>query len=93
MRKIRQRIQFGKDVRKMERRGRSAEKLWDVIRILQREEQLPAQYHDHKLRNDGVFRNVRECHIEPDWLLVYALEQEELILLLVRTGTHADLFE
>ena len=53
---------------------------------------LPEIYRDHALTNSRNYKDVRECHIEPDWLLVYRVIKQELILELIRTGTHSDLF-
>lgn len=53
---------------------------------------LPEKYRDHKLTNSKDYENVRECHIEPDWLLIYEIIGDELILNLLRTGSHSDLF-
>ncbi len=64
--------------------------LRDVVNALANEEKLAAKYHDHDL--SGVFSGFRECHIQPDWLLVYRIEKNELELFLFRTGTHSDLF-
>ena len=52
----------------------------------------PEKYGDHALMDSGNYKDLRECHIEPDWLLVYKIEQKVLILKLIRTGTHSDLF-
>jgi mRNA interferase YafQ len=53
---------------------------------------LPPKYRDHSLVISKEYKNVRECHIEPDWLLVYRIENDELTLYLIRTGSHSDLF-
>lgn len=71
------------------KRGKEMDKLKDVILGLANAEKLPQRYQDHPLK--GTLKDCRECHIEPDWLLVYRIEGSELCL--VRTGTHADLFE
>lgn len=62
------------------------------ISILQKQEALPAKYRDHQLTNSKEYKDVRECHIEPDWLLIYRVKDEVLILELSRTGSHSDLF-
>ena len=62
----------------------------DIIRILSRGEPLPEKKRDHALTGDWVGH--RECHILPDWLLVYRIENDVLVLTLARTGTHSDLF-
>lgn len=64
--------------------------LQDVLTILCNEQPLPPRYKDHNL--DGCYKGYRECHITPDWLLVYKTDQNILTLTLTRTGTHSDLF-
>ena len=81
--------QFAKDVKRIEKRGRSLEKLKGVIKKLVSEERLGAKHRDHKLL--GNYKGRRECHIEPDWLLIYKIIDSEIIL--ERTGSHSDLFE
>lgn len=79
---------FQKDLRLMLRRGRSADNFKTVARKLVKREALEPRYRDHRLA--GFYRDRRECHIEPDWLLVYKLTEHEIIF--ERTGTHSDLF-
>ena len=62
----------------------------EVMKILAKGEKLPKKYKDHELKGD--YQGHRECHIQPDWLLIYKIENEVLILTLTRTGTHSDLF-
>jgi len=81
--------QFGRDLRLMQRRGKDTEKLKQLLVALINEEPLAERHRDHPLR--GNFRNRRECHVEPDWLLIYKLNGDDIIF--ERTGTHADLFE
>ena len=81
---------FRKDVKLAQKRGINLNLLRDVVNALANEEKLAAKYHDHDL--SGVFSGFRECHIQPDWLLVYRVEKNELELFLFRTGTHSDLF-
>ena len=91
---VRWRNQFKKDYRLMMKQGQDLGKLDYVIEELAVPNPLPAQYRDHYLKGDYI--GYKECHIEPDWLLIYdyeALDDGELQLLLVRTGSHADLFE
>ncbi len=80
--------QFKKEVEKIKRRGKNMEKFKDVARKLLNEDSLPLKNRNHKLRGD--FKNYWECHIEPDWLLIYKKTAAEIIF--VRMGTHADLF-
>lgn len=82
--------QFKKDYKLAMKRHLNMDLLDDAIRILAAGEELPAKNKDHALTGDWVGH--RECHIQPDWLLVYRLEDDVLILTLSRTGTHSDLF-
>jgi len=84
--------QFKKDYKLALKRGLDAAKLETVVTMLCEGKELPKQYKDHQLNNSKHYKNVREYHIEPDWLLVYKAEEEVLILKLIRTGTHSDLF-
>lgn len=84
--------QFKKDYKLAIKRGCDPSLLEQVISLLANEQPLPEKYRDHALTTSRNYKNVRECHIEPDWLLIYRTEKERLILQLVRTGTHSDLF-
>lgn len=84
--------QFRKDLAKVKKRGLSEKKLEKLVLMLASGKRLPAKYRDHALKNTQGFKNVRECHIEPDWLLVYRIENDTLTLYLIRTGSHSDLF-
>ena len=90
MMKIKYHNSFKKDYKRIKKRGRNIEKLKHVIELLASGQKLDQKYRDHELT--GNYKNLRECHIEPDWLLIYQIENEELILILSRTGTHSDLF-
>lgn len=81
---------FDKDVALAQKRGKNLDKLFDVIEILASGGVLEPKYKDHTLK--GQYEGCRECHIEPDWLLVYEIFEDCLILVLNRTGTHSDLF-
>ncbi len=81
---------FRKDYKLAQKRGYDVSLLQEVVAMLANGEALPEKYHDHSLI--GNYRNCRECHIKPDWLLVYQIDNEQLILFLMRTGTHSDLF-
>lgn len=83
--------QFRKDYKLAMKRGRKIGLLEDVITVLAMGEPLPEKYKDHALSGNWVGH--RECHILPDWLLVYRIENDVLVLTLTRTGTHSDLFE
>jgi mRNA interferase YafQ len=87
---VRLTTKFKKDAEKMNRQGKDLDKMYDVIEKLSEREPLPSKYRDHTLT--GNYADCRECHIEPDWLLIYKIEEEELILVLTRTGSHSDLF-
>jgi mRNA interferase YafQ len=89
MRSIRRDTQFKRDVKRLKKRHKDFKKLKTIIRLLVAGEKLPSETRDHRLK--GTLKDNRECHIEPDWLLIYRIEGSELGL--VRTGSHADLFE
>lgn len=82
--------QFKKDYKLAKKRGLKLELLKDVIAKLAMGEALPEKNRDHALTGNWVGH--RECHIQPDWLLVYRIEDDVLVLTLARTGTHSDLF-
>lgn len=82
--------QFRRDYKRVKKRGYDMKLLQDVIELLQNEQQLDERYRDHGLV--GTYAGFRECHILPDWLLIYAADKEKLILTASRTGTHSDLF-
>jgi len=81
---------FQKDVKRIQKRGYDTSLLTEIIKKLAAGEQLPEKNKDHAL--SGNFVGCRECHITPDWLLIYEIVDKELILYLTRTGTHSDLF-
>jgi len=81
---------FKRDYKKAIKRNLPIEKLQEVISKLANGEELPPRNHDHALSNNWA--NHRECHIESDWLLIYQVKENALILELTRTGTHSDLF-
>ena len=81
---------FRKDVKRMRKRGIDLSELEVVITALCNEVPLDDSYHDHALT--GNLNGFRECHIAPDWLLIYAIDHKELILTASRTGSHSDLF-
>lgn len=81
--------QFERDLRLAQRRGKDIEKLKVVVTALINEQPLAERYYDHPLK--GNYRDRRECHLEPDWLLIYKLQGDEVIF--ERTGRHSDLFE
>lgn len=81
---------FQKDLKRIQRRGYDLSLLTAVIKKLAAGEPLPEKNKDHIL--SGKFTGCRECHIAPDWLLIYEIADDTLILYLTRTGTHSDLF-
>lgn len=89
MKTIRRTSRFRKDVKLMQRRGKQFDEFKDIIRMLAAGDTLPSKYRDHPLV--GQYSGTRECHIQPDWLLIYESTDDELVL--IRTGSHADLFE
>ena len=80
---------FNKDLKKILKRGYAMQELHNVINLLQAGINLPSKYHDHAL--GGNWTGHRECHVKPDWLLIYKVENEVLVLTLVRTGSHSDI--
>lgn len=81
---------FEKDLKRAKKRGLDLSKLASVLDALCAEEPLPLDIRDHALT--GRYQGFRECHIAPDWLLVYAIDEQRLILTAARTGSHSDLF-
>ena len=81
---------FNKEVRQLKKRGYDMAKLGCAVDLLADGVILPPQYRDHALV--GNWEGHRECHIAPDWLLIYYIKEEILVLTLTRTGTHSDLF-
>lgn len=87
---IRPTSKFQKDLKRVKRRGYDIALLIEIIKKLAAGEALPAKNKDHDLSGD--YAGCRECHIAPDWLLIYEVDGDDLILYLTRTGTHSDLF-
>ncbi len=85
---IRRTTRFKKDVKRLVRSGKDIEKLLFVVNELAEGRKLPPHYRAHSLK--GKHKGKRDCHIEPDWILLYAIEDDELVL--YRTGSHAHLF-
>ena len=80
---------FGKDIKRIQKRSKRMDKLKAIMVLLVHQKPLPAKNRDHALT--GNFKNRRECHIEPDWLLIYKLDNDTIIF--ERTGSHSDLFK
>lgn len=85
--------EFKKSIKKITKQGKKIDKLLNVVDMLSKRIQLEARYHDHALYNDSRFQNCRDCHIEPDWVLIYKYLDNDLILLLVNTGSHSEVLE
>ena len=88
---IRPTSRFQKDLKRIARRGYNTELLTAVIKKLANGEPLAQKHRDHALTGD--YAGCRECHITPDWLLIYEISNDTLLLYLTRTGTHSDLFK
>ncbi|MDD6616672.1 MAG: type II toxin-antitoxin system YafQ family toxin [Lachnospiraceae bacterium] len=82
--------QFKKDLELAQKQKKNLDKLFEVIDILANGGTLDPKYRDHDFT--GKYRGTRECHIEPDWLLIYEIRVEVLVLMLYRLGTHSELF-
>ncbi len=89
MKQVSQTKQFSRDVKRIRKRGKDLDKLREVVRLLAEGSPLPANYRDHPLI--GPWYPSRDCHIEPDWILIYTADRDSLRL--ERTGTHSDLFK
>ena len=82
--------QFKKDLKLAKKQHRDLDKLFNAVEKLALGETLKDNYRDHSL--SGKYKGVRECHVEPDWLLIYEIKDDVLVLMLYRTGTHSELF-
>lgn len=83
-------VKFKKDYKLIKKRGMNINVLKEIVGKLANNIPLEEKYKDHQLT--GNYKGFRECHIQPDWLLIYLIEDNKLILTLSRTGTHSDLF-
>ena len=83
--------QFKKDLKLAKKQNKDLDKLFEVVNILAEGSTLDAKYRDHEL--SGNYKGTRECHVEPDWLLIYEIQNEVLVLVLYRAGTHSELFK
>jgi mRNA interferase YafQ len=88
---LKQTTQFKKDLQRMVKRGTDIGLLDEVIFLLRERKPLPAKYEDHPLT--GNWAGYRDCHIRPDWLLIYRINDEALVLTATRTGTHSEIFQ
>lgn len=82
---------FKRDLKRIKKQGRDIERLKKIVNMLAYEQPLPPQYRDHALT--GYYIGQRECHIQPDWLLIYQIKKDKLVLSLTRTGSHSELLE
>ena len=88
--KLEMAVKFKRDVKRCKKRGLPLEELWDVVRTLLRGEPLAPKYKAHSLSGDH--KGEWECHIQPDWLLLWEQHDDQLVLLMLTTGTHSDIF-
>ncbi len=89
MRKVSQTRQFSRDLKRVAKRGKNLNKLKQVVTLLAKDQPLEPRHRDHALT--GNWKQSRDCHIEPDWILIYTLDNDSLRL--ERTGTYSDLFK
>ena len=85
--------EFKKSIKKLTKQGKNIDKLLNIVDKLSKGIPLEIKYRDHALYNDNRFQNCRDCHIEPDWVLIYKYLDENLILLLVNTESHSEVLE
>lgn len=83
---------FKKSFKKIKKQKKEEKELWDIVEKLANGETLPPKNKDHELYDNKYYKNCRECHIKPDWLLIYRRNHKELLLVLVVTGSHSELF-
>ncbi len=83
---------FKDQLKKAIKQGKDINKLVEVLKVLANGGKLDLKYKDHLLNNTKYLKNCRECHIEPDWLLIYKYNKDELILFLIEVGSHSELF-
>ncbi len=81
---------FKKSLKKVIKQGKNIDNLLEIVELLSNKEKLELKYRDHALTNDKRFKNCRDCHIEPDWILIYEYLDEYLVL--INTGSHSDIF-
>ena len=84
---------FKRQYKRIKKQSKNMDKLFEVIDKLAKGKVLSFKHKDHSLINDKYYKDCRECHIEPDWLLIYQYQEERLILLLLATGSHSELFK
>lgn len=91
--KIKYTKEFKKALKRITKQGKQTDKLFEIIDKLSRKEKLELIYRDHALYNDKRFKDCRDCHIEPDWILIYKYLDKDLVLLLVNTGSHSNILK
>ena len=84
---------FKKALKKLIKQGKDINELFDIIDKLANDEKLNMKYKNHSLVNDKYYKDCNECHINPDWLLIYQYNKDKLLLLLIDTGSHSELFK
>ena len=84
---------FKRQYKKALKQGKDEKKLLDILILLANGDELEPKYRNHKLSNDKKYKDCFECHIEPDWLLVYKYTEGNLVLLLFNLGSHSELFD
>lgn len=84
---------FKKQYKRIKKQGKDLDKFFAVVTTLAMGEELNVKYKNHNLINDKMYKDCCECHIEPDWLLIYQIKDNELILLLFAIGSHSELFK
>ena len=82
--------QFDRDMKRIKKRNKDISKLNEAVQLLLSEREMPSRYEDHALSGD--WSGYRDCHIQPDWILIYRIDRKELILTATRTGSHSDIF-
>ena len=85
--------EFKKALKKVTKQGKNIDKLLYIVDKLSKKETLDIKYKDHPLYNDKRFKGCRDCHIEPDWVLIYKYLENEIILLLISTGSHSEILD
>jgi len=93
MLRIKYHTQFKKDYKQALKNGHEKELFKEVFTLLSEGTALPPKYRDHSLTDSKNYKKMRECHIKPDLLLIYKIEKDELVLSLIRTGSHSKLFK
>ena len=84
---------FKSEFKKIKRQGKDLEKFYKIVDRLSKKEKLELKYRNHLLKDDNLYKNCYECHIEPDWLLIYKYDEDTNRLILYSIGSHSDLFQ